>query len=132
MLLSPSPNTIKKIFNDFLLQLVINPVFPMVLYIYDDHIKMFKQYLISKNLRILDNLSLDQPNDSRRLRVLLKKPSSFLRFVMDPIPRFTGGGKLYLALLSTLSDYSLHYVRVYLATLVHGPGLSPPQHTVLR
>ena len=68
-------------------------VFPMVLYIYDDHIKMFKQYLRSKNLRILDYLSLDQPFDSRRLRGLLKKPSSFLRFVMDPIPRFTGGGK---------------------------------------
>ena len=94
MLLSPSPNTIKKIFNDFLLQLVINPVFPMVLYIYDDHIKMFKvfpmvlyiyddhikmfkQYLRSKNLRILDNLSLDQPNDSRRLRVLLKNHRLF-------------------------------------------------------
>ena len=28
---------------------------------------------------------------------------------MDPIPRFTGGGKLYLALLSTLSDYSLQF-----------------------
>ena len=46
MLLSPSPNSIQsieKIYNNIFSKLVINPVSPIVLYIYDDHIKMDKQ-----------------------------------------------------------------------------------------
>merc|ERR1712030_51234 len=35
-------------------------------------------------------------------------------------------------LYSTLSDYSPHYVRVYLAALVHGHGLRPTRTQFLR
>ena len=87
MLLSPSPNTIKKIFNDFLLQLVINPVFPMVLYIYDDHIKMFKQSLLSKNLYILDNLSLDFKLTFKAPSSTPKKTIVFFKICYGPNPK---------------------------------------------
>ena len=70
--------------------------------------------------------------DSKRLRGLPKKTIVFIKICYGPNPKVHWWWKSCTSLYSTLSDYSLHYVRVYLAALVHGHGLRPTRTQFLR